>query len=231
MGLDLFKLEKLKIKAFKTAKRTGSSSEFKAMFNPTSLKRSYGIEWSGAQGINSSSREARYQRTDPAELEVTLVLDGTGVHEMGPFLTARKTVEQRVKKFMDVAFRYDGDLHEPNYLLLEWGKLSFPCRLKTVDVTYDAFHRDGSPLRAELAVKLVADDEDDKRSRQEQQSSPDLTHTRVVRAGDTLPLLTRELYGSPEHYLGVARFNGLDDFRNLAPGRRLLFPPLGKLLG
>ena len=47
----------------------------------------------------------------------------------------------------------------------------------------------------------------------------------VVVAGDTLPLLCREIYGSPSHYLRVAQVNGLDDFRDLTAGQALIFPP------
>ncbi|PON10328.1 hypothetical protein C2W62_50650, partial [Candidatus Entotheonella serta] len=65
-----------------------------------------------------------------------------------------------------------------------------------------------------------------KRARKEGKSSPDLSHTRLVKRGDTLPLLTKEIYGTSSHYLRVAQVNGLDDFRNLTPGQTLFFPPL-----
>ena len=50
----------------------------------------------------------------------------------------------------------------------------------------------------------------------------------MVLAGDTLPLLCQQIYGSATHYLQVAAFNGLDDFRVLEPGRELLFPPFAR---
>jgi len=49
-----------------------------------------------------------------------------------------------------------------------------------------------------------------------------------VRSGDTLPMLSKEVYGSPNHYLRLAQVNQLDDFRNLTPGQRIVFPPLAK---
>ena len=45
------------------------------------------------------------------------------------------------------------------------------------------------------------------------------------KAGDTLPLLCREIYGSASCYLRVAQVNALDDFRNLTVGQELIFPP------
>jgi LysM repeat protein len=158
------------------------------------------------------------------------VLDGTGVDEMGIVtLIAPKTVEERLETFLRVAYRYNGTIHEPNYLLVEWGALKLPCRLKSVTIKYTSFDRGGKPLRAELAVRLISDEETKQRTKKEEKQSPDLTHARVVRSGDTLPLLTREIYGSSAAYLDVARWNGLDDFRILTPGQELLFPPLAAL--
>ncbi len=261
MGANLFKLEKLKIKAWKDAQRqekAASPSEFEAMFNPSSFKQSYGVRWSGRQGIGSSGREAKYQRSEPSTLDLDLVLDGTGVHTVlsplgppkgkpvlsplggrrpgppqgTPVPRTRKSVAEQVKVFMDVAWRYNGDIHQPNYLLVEWGTLSLPCCLTSVDVTYDMFDRDGTPLRAELAVRLVADEEAGKRIREEQKASA-LTHSRIVRAGDTLPLLTKEVYGaadrSADRYLDIARHNGLDNIRSLVPGQKISFPPIDRL--
>jgi nucleoid-associated protein YgaU len=61
-----------------------------------------------------------------------------------------------------------------------------------------------------------------------QDQSPDLTHVRRVKAGDTLPGLCDQIYGDPRLYLKVAAANGLDDFRRLVPGTKVFFPPLEK---
>ena len=49
---------------------------------------------------------------------------------------------------------------------------------------------------------------------------------RLVRAGDTLPLMCYRIYGSAGYYLEVAAVNGIDNFRKLEPGSRVVFPPL-----
>ncbi|NOY83787.1 MAG: hypothetical protein GXO96_02990 [Nitrospirae bacterium] len=82
------------------------------------------------------------------------------------------------------------------------------------------------PLHAELDINLIADEEVEKRQAKENKSSPDLTHVRLVKSGDTLPLMSKEIYGTSVHYLRVAQVNGLDDFRNLVPGQEIFFPPL-----
>jgi LysM repeat protein len=235
MGLlDRMKLKKLTIKAYKARSRSLADhiDTFEAMFNPASFSQKYEIEYGKNQGLNSTNKRVDYARSKPRELNLKLVLDGTGVEEMGILtLGTQQTVADRVKKFIDLTFRMNGDIHEPNFLLVEWGGkedggLIFSCRLSSVNVTYTSFNRDGSPLRAELDVTLLSDLAVKKRMALENKSSPDLTHYRVVKAGDTLPLLTKEIYGSSSYYLRVAQANGLEDFRNLTPGQELFFPPL-----
>jgi hypothetical protein len=135
-------------------------------------------------------------------------------------------VSERIKEFLDLTFRMNGTIHQPNYLVVQWGDLIHSCRLSSVDISYSSFDRDGTALRAELDVWLIADQSVKKRIREENKSSPDVSHTVVVKSGDTLPLLTKRIYGSPTHYLMVAEANGLDDFRNLQPGQEIFFPVL-----
>lgn len=230
MGLNLFKLEKLKIKAFKDVERRQPfEAPFEAMFNPASLSQSYAISWESKQGVGTSGAQLSYAHSKPRELTLTLVVDGTGVESIGILAPMRKSVKDRVKTLLDVAYRYNGSIHEPNYLLVEWGSLVFSCRLSSVEVKYTAFERDGTPLRAELQVTLISDKANKARAKEEGKTSPDLTHSRIVRSGDTLPLLTKDIYGSSQSYLDVARWNRLDNFRSLTPGQQILFPPLVNL--
>jgi nucleoid-associated protein YgaU len=120
----------------------------------------------------------------------------------------------------------NGDIHQPNFLLIRWGDLTFSGRLKTLTVTYSLFDEAGDPIRAKLEAVFVEDKSAETIFREAGKNSPDVTHVRMVKSGDTLPLLCKQIYGSSAHYLDVARHNGLDDFRNLTPGRTLTFPPL-----
>ncbi len=229
MGLkNPFKLEKLKIMGYTSRRRSAGDlvGTFEAMFNPESFKQKFAILYGSGQGRNSTGKEVDYQRSKPSELALKLVLDGTGVSEFGIMQFTQKKVSERVKQFLDLTFRMNGDIHAPNYLVVEWGDLIFSCRLVSVEITYQSFNRSGHALRAELDVKLISDKASKKRLKEEDKKSADLTHRRIVKSGDTLPLLTREVYGSSVHYLRVAEFNGLNGFRDLSPGGEIVFPPL-----
>lgn len=232
MGLlDLFKLAKLVIEAYEdSARSTPVGEPFEVQYNPESLSLRHESVFQGRQGALTSSAQARFSHSPPKSLSVNLVIDGTGVDHFGiELLASPPTVAERIQTFLDLCYRIQGDIHEPAYLKLLWGKgvlePSFDCRLKSVDINYTSFERDGSPLHAELACAFVEDLHPPKRAARDRTSSPDLSHERVVVAGDTLPLLCREIYGSTKHYLRVAEVNGLDGFRQLEPGTRLVFPP------
>jgi len=233
-ALDLFKLEKLMIFAYKHADRaeTERLSVFEAMFNPESIKQQYGIRTAPNQANGSTNQRSTYIRSEPSELKLELLLDGSGVTDniVLPPGPAVKSVTQRVKEFLDTAFKFVSDTHEPPYLTVQWGDLwderGFNCRLINADVTYTRFDRSGRPLRAKLDITLKSDQTWENQLRSNNPQSPDLTQQHTVIAGDSLPLLARKFYGSAEHALFVARHNDLDDIRFLQPGSNLTFPPL-----
>lgn len=239
---DLFELTRLTIAGYKDARRQESSfvGELTVQYNPETLSIHHESVFQQEEGGLAGEGEWSYSR--PKRLAVSLVLDGTYVGFMGiERLGKLPTVAEQVRTFLAVCYEVEGELHEPLYLKLRWGKAlhgfaafgdepepAFNCRLQSVDLHYKAFHRDGSPLHAELAAVFVEQLDPAKAAAELKLSSPDLTHRRVVVDGDTLPLLCRDIYGSPLHYLRVAQVNGLDDFRNLVPGQELIFPPFDR---
>lgn len=232
MGLpSLFKLEKLRIEAYLDVerKRPADPPRMEVMFNPTSLQRSHEVSYESArqQGLNTPGRPARYAYTPQGSLSLKLVFDGTGVDRIGlSALAAPPSVKKDIAKLEKLCLRMNGDIHEPQFLRVRWGEFSFDCRLKSLGIHCTLFDEGGDPLRAEIDLALVEDKSAKKIFREAGKNSPDLTHARVVKAGDTLPLLCQEIYGSSRHYLRVARDNGLDDFRMLETGQTLLFAPL-----
>ena len=108
------------------------------------------------------------------------------------------------------------------------GASIFIGRVTAVDIIYKLFNADGTPIRATAKVTFKSSIEEEKRAAKEDKQSPDLTQTILVKASDTLPQLCYKVYGDPKFYLQVADRNGISNFRILAPGSRLVFPPIGK---
>ena len=229
----LFKLEKLTIRAYAKQKRTGRPLEsIQVMFNPTSFSMQHENVFQDQQGGTRSS-QSHYSHGKSQTLSLRLIIDGTGVADFGVSTLlglGQNSVARQVEQFLDACVRKNSDTHESNFLKIQWGKgplqRGFDCRLQSVNINYTSFDRDGSPLRAELDTRFIEDIDALKLANLERTNSPDLSHSRTVKRGDTLPGLCLALYGSSEHYIRVAQFNQLDDFRNLTPGDTLIFPPL-----
>lgn len=214
-------LERLVIKAYEQADYSGeAASKFEAYVNPNEITLAYEVEYDEAQGAGTTNSRMNFKKMKPGDLSLTFFLDGTGANGRPC------DVQQQIKQFQTVT-GYNGNIHRPNYLKIGWGKLTIKrCVLKSASIAYKLFKPSGVPLRAVITASFSDNSDDKTRVAMAQDQSPDLTHFRLVKDGDTLPLLCHEIYGDPGLYLRVARANGLDDFRKLVPGERLRFPPL-----
>lgn len=224
MAIDRGTLEHLVIKAYETPDYSGPEvGQFEAFVNPSELTLGYEVEYDGAQGLGTTNSRQTFQRVKPGELTLALFLDGTGAN--GRPLD----VQRKVDEFHAVT-GYNGNIHRPNYLKVVWGTLPVrKCVLGSASIAYKLFRPDGVPLRAVITATFTDHADDRTRVATAADQSPDLTHLRIVKAGDTLPSMCFAIYGDPRLYLEVAGANGIDHFRDLRPGTRLFFPPLAVL--
>lgn len=214
-------LKRLLIRAYEKSDYSGSPiSEFEAYVNPNEITLSYEMEYDSASGSGTTGSRMNFKRVKPGDLSLTFFLDGTGAN--GRPLD----VQQKVEQFQTVT-GYNGNIHRPNYLMVAWGTLQVKrLVLKGASIAYKLFQPNGVPLRAVITASFTENLDDQTRVAKAQDKSPDLTHVRLVKAGDNLPSLCYEIYGDPRFYLAVAEANGIDQFRELAPGTRIFFPPL-----
>ncbi|HKY16500.1 MAG TPA: hypothetical protein VJM33_16355 [Microthrixaceae bacterium] len=223
------KLEKMLILAFDSAEdaerggATEAKARFEALINPETYTLEYKVKTADGQGQGTSGAQAKFEYTLPEELSFDFLFDNTGLIDGK---AKPDGVFEEVDAFRSLLTQYQGESHEPFHLKLVWGNLIFKGRAVEVGITYKLFNPDGQPIRAVVRVKFKGSVEEKKRVAIEDSRSADLTHQRTVRPGDTLPLMSFEVYGDPRHYLLVAEFNRLDDFRHLEVGRALEFPPL-----
>jgi hypothetical protein len=217
-------LEKLVIQAFKDADYSGNPLDtFEVPLNPEEYTWNYDVEYNEAQGDGTTGSPGVYRKIKPQQYTLKFLLDGTGV-------TGKKIdVVQKIDDFFKIV-GYTGEEHRPYYLKLIWGKLESRCVLIKADVTYKLFYPDGRPLRATINATFTETIDDKTRVKKARDSSPDLTHIRVVKQGDALPLLAYDIYGDPSYYLEVARVNKLNHFAQLRPGEKLIFPPIEKVI-
>jgi len=170
------------------------------------------------------------------EISLKFYLDGTKASGVLKSHTGDETtVADKIVEFYN-ACGYNTNRHRPRFVQILWGDFSlmrfhphvFCGCLKSVSVNYKLFNSNGTPLRAIINAAFVETIPPEKRDSAVKASSPDLTHVRIVKEGDTLPGMAQKIYGDYSYYLEVAKANGLKNFRNLEPGTRIVFPPFEK---
>jgi len=215
------KITKLEIRAFKDSDYTGFIGKYVFVFNPATFKDDNSVVFvKKGTPMGANGRSAKFNKAGPKKLHFQFILDGTGA------LGNVEDVSTQIKKLKDLAFAYNGDIHEPNYLKLYKGKLLFEGRLEKLNVNYTLFDYDGKPLRGMVSVGFVEHVDAARLALKARKNSPDLTHLRTVKAGDTLPLMCHKIYGDSKYYLEVAKVNNLMSFRSIEPGLKIYFPPI-----
>lgn len=251
MLFDQGKLEKMTIQAFQPATDPAEPPKlsddpedaYVVQVNPKSYTLNHALTYAELQGQGNSGRDAVYSKSEPTTLEFSFLFDGTGIipppSPLGdvPLVGAIASafaddeefdVMQEIDKFDRVVYAHDGDEHRPKKIQLTWGTLVFPCALTSLNYQFTLFKPDGRPLRAQANCSFQEALSDAQRELIENNSSPDLTHIREVREGDSLPLISHRIYGDPKYYIEVARVNKLVNFRSIRAGSRLRLPPIAK---
>lgn len=222
-------LEKMLVLAFLTAQdasqggRQQAAREFEVLINPESYTLEHTLELAKQQGQGTGGTELVYLYSPPQGLTLDFLFDASGIIDGD---AKPEGIQKDVDDFRSVLVGFEGEAHQTYHLKLVWGDAIFTGRAASVSTLYKLFRPDGKPLRAVMTVQFVSSIADARRRAEEAKESPDLTHQRTVRPGDTLPGLCHRVYGDPRHYLRVAEANGLDDFRTLRVGSSLLFPRL-----
>lgn len=224
-------LDKLIIQSYATNSFEGEdkSRRFTAPINPETFTNSFKIELEKKRGHGNSGTDPRYISTEPEELRLEFILDGTKTVEGYAPEYKDLPVTEQLQKFLNCAYNLDGDIHRPRFLNILWGQyLNFHCVLSSVDINNTLFNPDGKPLRVKISASFLNYKRSDEQAADQKKSSPDLTHQRKVNEGDRLDLMTYKIYNDPSYFLQIGQVNGLSSLRNIKPGIDLYFPPFDK---
>lgn len=217
--------EKLKIYAFSDPGCENQVGEpFVAMMNPENYTQEIKMEFENGQGQGTSGSQPRFKLKPPEELSFEILFDCTGIIDHNP----RSDISQEIDDFKQFLMGYEGDIHQPKFFRFVWGTSLMKGICVLLNIAYKLFSPNGKPIRAICKVTIREMKEEEARVAQERASSPDLTHYRTVKKGDTLPLMCYRIYGHSKYYLQVAQVNKLSNFRELQPGLELFFPPIEK---
>ncbi len=247
------KLEKLTIIPYKDSEFQNQNGDpFVVLMNPEEWIEESSIQYARPAPNGGSGTALLFEKIPAPKISLKLLFDGTGVLNSqngiispaavsaaaalsGAVLNPTQsstlgTVSEQIKKFKEITTEYVGDIHETGYLRLFWGENKFSGRISTLKITYTLFSSDGKPLRAIVDAEFIYAVDLALANAQNNSTSPDLTHIRTVKEGDTLALMCAKIYKNPRLYLEIARVNGLSNYRNLEVGSKLFFPPINNAI-
>lgn len=247
-------IDKMRIEVFPTKEYLEPPNKtIFVQLNPEKYSMKHNVEFCENQAMGSSGTDLRFNRIEGEEVNFEFFFDSSGIVPPGkikdgkgeellldlvgnisntlksaivnPFAEV-ETVETEVGEFKKLLMGYNGETHQTAYLKLLWGGYSLCCRLKSMDIEYTLFRKDGRPIRAKVKCVFKGTIDYKLMVAKENKNSPDLTHVRTFKMNDTLALMSESIYQNNTFYIDVAKNNKLLSFRKLSTGQKIKFPPI-----
>lgn len=196
---------------------TDDSRLFNAQINPENVKISKQISYEADNTIGKEKKVTRYRHHDPTTLSFDFFLDDTGVIK-----GHKKTIKTMISELENTLYKTNAESHEPGYAKVAWGSLLFHGRMQSLSYDYTLFAPNGTPLRAKISLSLIGHFDKDATVK----NSPDVSRTISIKSGDKITSLCQEIYNDASYAADVAFHNRLQQFRNVKPGSKIIFPSL-----
>ncbi len=225
-------LIKLRIQGFTdtTFSETIPDAMYETYVNPEKYSIGKKVAYYHQEALGTSGDNPKFARIVSPDITIPLLFDRTGViSNPKKNFSGEDSIKEEIKRFEDVVYKFDGDHHKSRHVQILWGDLDFKGILTDLNYEYKIFDSNGKPIRVTASAKFVYAVDENRRAAEEKKTSPDLTHIRQVKDGETLTNMCNRIYGNPKYYLEVAKANGITNFRKLTPGQRINFPPIEKL--
>ena len=122
--------------------------------------------------------------------------------------------------------KIDGSLHAPPRVEFKWGVLACKAVVEKLSQKFTMFLSNGTPVRATLNVSFKQYKTITEQLADPRRNSADKTKRRELSRASSIWLMANQEYGDPRYWRLIARANGIDDPRAVAPGTALVVPPL-----
>ena len=223
-----FALTKAKLKFFQKPGKNAPANvkgaqDIEFFLNPNKISISKSLEIEESKDATPQKKESKPAATQPLTMDLGQVWFDT--------YDSRDNVR---KKYIDVLEGLLDPLketHHPPAVYFVWGAFSSDSSLldeyffyvQKLDVTYEMFLPDGTPVRASVKMKLQ---QCNAKEVHVQKQSPDHAKLYTVRRGDTLQGIAMNEYDDPREWRRIADSNSISDPMSVLPGTKLLIPPI-----
>lgn len=192
------------------------SKAVEVLFNPTDLSVDCGSHYAAMPVPGLAMPILQYIRGESDVLHLELFLDCTD-HD--------RDIEQALTDLGTFVVIESG-LHAPPVVEFKWANFIFTGVVTSLRQKMTLFSEDGRRLRARLTLSIRSYKSAEVQLRDLKLSSPDRTHVRVLRDGETLAHIAHAVYGDPRMWRPIALANAITRPRFVAPGTPLLIPAL-----
>jgi nucleoid-associated protein YgaU len=186
------------------------------LFNPTDLSIDRSSHYASMPVPGLSMPILQYIRGESDVLQLELFLDRTDTGS---------DVESDLAQ-LEGFIQIDSALHAPPVVEFAWAKFSFTGVITSMREKMSLFSEDGRRLRARVSLSFRSYKSAEVQLRELNLSSPDRSHVRVLRDGESLAHIANEVYGDPRMWRPIALANGIERPRFIAPGTPLLIPAI-----
>ena len=186
------------------------------LFNPTDLTMDSSSHYASMPVPGLAMPILQYIRGESDVLHLELFLDAT---DQG------LDVEQNISD-LETFIRIDSALHAPPVVEFEWASFSFTGVVTSLREKMTLFAEDGRRLRARMSLSFKSYKAAEVQLRELKLASPDRSHARVVREGETLAHIAYAEYGDPRMWRPIALANNVERPRFIESGTPLWIPAL-----
>jgi hypothetical protein len=210
------KLVKASITDVSRAQGDPSRTIITVLFNPTDLSMDRASHYASMPVPGLSMPILQYIRGESDVLTLELFLDRT---DQG------SDVDADIKK-LSTFCRIDGVLHAPPVMEFSWANFVFTGVVTSFRQRMTLFSEDGRTLRARITLSLKSYKSAQVQLRELKLQSPDRTHVRILREGETLAHIANEAYGDPRLWRPIALANDIERPGFVPVGTPLTVPSL-----
>jgi hypothetical protein len=226
------KLERAKIYALSGDGKSGSDKNadygIDVCFNPKEYSLDKTLDWASEKAW-SDAPNPEFKEPKPMTLSVTLQFDTYEERVSVRDKWVRK-IEQLTlmkKQLGSKPSKKDKQDARPPVILFVWGRFTFKGVIESLGQKYTMFLSDGTPVRAECALKIrnvwdIAIDTGTSQDFSSTHGGASQTHT--VKDGDRLDLIAAEKLGDAGRWPEIAALNDLDDPAVLKTNTTLKIP-------
>ncbi|HEY7955295.1 MAG: hypothetical protein ACHQ17_04320 [Polyangia bacterium] len=225
------KLERAKIYVLENDGKDNKKAEPKTgidvCFNPKEYSLDKSVAWKAVKAF-SDAPQAEFTEPSPMTLSVTLQFDTyeERVSVRDKYVRALEKLAMMRIPFAKNPKSGDKKKSGPPVILFVWGRFTFKGVVESVSQKYTMFLSDGTPVRAEVALKvrnvLESQIDDDKKAAAASSAS---TKSYSVKEGDRLDSIAASELGDASRWTEIAMENNIDDpIKQLSTGTTLKIP-------